>query len=280
MKGAIKSLIQIIIVLVMCLSPMGSLNITAQVRAEDTWILPETISSKPDQTSGILPSSRVEISSGITNLDDSCSSLGSLRSTETRSAPGSFSKTGPSDGALIFSSSITLSWEASSSALAYHYCYDTSNDGICSNWNYVGLHTSQALSGLESNTTYYWHVRASNEDGTAYSNGSETAYWSFKTDYLISPNDGVVTMAIQEDIKILIGGYFTRVNDLDRNHIARLFSDGTPQTSFNPNIDGRVDAIALQPDEKILVGGDFTQVSATDRNHFARLNPYGPFEYA
>jgi len=271
MKRNKKSLMQIIVVLVMCLS----MTAIAQVRAEDTWILPEATSNQLARTYGILPSSRAKISSGITNYDNLGSSLWSINATETRSAPGPFSKTAPSDGALIFSSTTTLSWEDSGGTGGYHFCYDTINDGDCSGWIYVGLQTSVPLSGLASNTTYYWHVRKTNADGTTYSNDSETAYWSFKTAYLISPNDGVVTMAIRADYKILIGGYFTQVNGVDRNHIALLTHDGNLDTSFNPNIDGRVDAIALQPDGKVLVGGNFTKVGTTDRNHLARLNPDG-----
>jgi hypothetical protein len=45
-----------------------------------------------------------------------------------------------------------------------------------------GTATSVTLSGLALNTSYYWHVRAVNGNGTTFSNGSATAFWSFKTE--------------------------------------------------------------------------------------------------
>jgi len=97
------------------------------------------------------------------------------------SMPGNFNKSMPSNGATDQSTSPTLSWESSSGATGYYYCYDTSNDNACSNWTSNGTSTSKSLSGLSQNTTYYWHVRAVNSRGTTYSNGSSTAFWSFNT---------------------------------------------------------------------------------------------------
>ena len=102
-------------------------------------------------------------------------------------APGAFNKSNPTNGATGVSTSPTLSWGASSGATSYAYCYDTSNDNACSSWVNNGTATSKALSGLASNTTYYWHVRAANGSGTTYSNGSSTAFWSFHTATTGSP---------------------------------------------------------------------------------------------
>ncbi|MBK7392594.1 MAG: delta-60 repeat domain-containing protein [Chloracidobacterium sp.] len=62
---------------------------------------------------------------------------------------------------------------------------------------------------------------------------------------------------MQPDGKILIGGIFTSILGTARNNIARLNTDGTLDTAFNPNANGGVFAIALQPDGKIVVGGEF-----------------------
>jgi hypothetical protein len=96
-------------------------------------------------------------------------------------APGAFNKSGPANGATNQSTSPTLTWTASTGALGYEYCYDTTNDNVCPAWTSNGTSTSKALSGLSSNTTYYWHVRAVNTTGTTYANGFNTAFWSFKT---------------------------------------------------------------------------------------------------
>ncbi|MEW5830809.1 MAG: clostripain-related cysteine peptidase [Chloroflexota bacterium] len=99
----------------------------------------------------------------------------------TGSLPANFNKTGPANGAANQSLSPTLTWQASSGAASYEYCYDTTNDNSCSGWTNNGASTSKTLSGLSEYTTYYWHVRALNSIGTRYSNGSSTAFWSFTT---------------------------------------------------------------------------------------------------
>jgi len=79
--------------------------------------------------------------------------------------------------------------------------------------------------------------------------------------------------AIQADGKILIGGRFSNVQGVPRNNIARLNTDGTLDTAFDPNANEDVASIAVQPDGKILIGGAFTSVGGQPRNYFARLEP-------
>ena len=77
--------------------------------------------------------------------------------------------------------------------------------------------------------------------------------------------------------KILIGGDFTAVNGVPRNHIARLNADGTLDASFDPGPgpDSSVRAIAIQVDGNVVIGGLFTFVSGSGFNHIARLLPNG-----
>ena len=95
---------------------------------------------------------------------------------------------------------------------------------------------------------------------------------------VIPPTGFVNAIAVQPDGKILIGGTFTAVLGVARNNIARLNSDGTLDTAFDPNANNEVDAIAVQADGKILVGGFFNQnigaitIGGQTRNHIARLN--------
>ncbi|MBN1305662.1 MAG: pre-peptidase C-terminal domain-containing protein [Anaerolineales bacterium] len=100
---------------------------------------------------------------------------------DLESPPGAFSKTSPSNGAVNQPTNPTLSWGTSSLATRYFYCIDDSDDDACSTWITLSGETSVDLSGLEPNTTYYWHVRSLNASGDTYSNGSTTAYWSFTT---------------------------------------------------------------------------------------------------
>jgi uncharacterized delta-60 repeat protein len=89
-----------------------------------------------------------------------------------------------------------------------------------------------------------------------------------------SAADGAInSIALQANGKILIGGSFTTVNATSRNRIARLNSDGSLDTSFNPDagINGIVQSLALQPDGNILIGGEFTTVNGVLRPFVARL---------
>lgn len=96
--------------------------------------------------------------------------------------PGAFNKLSPENGYDGTTMSPVLSWNTSVNATKYEYCYDTSNDNSCSNWVSTGTNSYVGLSGLQSNTTYYWQVRSWNGTyGPTYANGSASAFWHFKT---------------------------------------------------------------------------------------------------
>lgn len=96
--------------------------------------------------------------------------------------PGVFNKTSPVNGYDGTTMSPVLSWNTSVNATKYEYCYDTTNDGNCSNWISTGTNTYVGLSGLQGGTTYYWQIRSWNGTyGPTYANGSSTAYWWFRT---------------------------------------------------------------------------------------------------
>jgi uncharacterized delta-60 repeat protein len=93
-------------------------------------------------------------------------------------------------------------------------------------------------------------------------------------------NSDVKAIALQPDGKILIGGLFTTYNDTARNRIARLNSNGSLDTNFNPGtgVNDGVFAIALQPDSKMLIGGEFDTYNGVGRNGLARLNADGSLD--
>jgi uncharacterized delta-60 repeat protein len=94
------------------------------------------------------------------------------------------------------------------------------------------------------------------------------------------PNGSVRALALQGDGKIIIGGSFTVVHGLNRNYIARLNTDGSLDTFFDPSAgaDNPVYAIALQSDGRVLIGGDFANVNGVSRNYIARLNANGALD--
>jgi uncharacterized delta-60 repeat protein len=63
-----------------------------------------------------------------------------------------------------------------------------------------------------------------------------------------------------------------------RNRIARLNTDGSLDSGFNPNADSSVYTIAVQADGKILVGGLFTSMGGQTRDRIARLNLDGSLD--
>ena len=93
-------------------------------------------------------------------------------------------------------------------------------------------------------------------------------------------NVGISSITLQSDGKILIVGSFTAYNGTPKNRLARLNTDGSIETSFNPvtGANSNVSSIALQLDGKIIIGGSFTAYNGTDRNSIARLNTDGSLD--
>ena len=96
----------------------------------------------------------------------------------------------------------------------------------------------------------------------------------------VGANAVVHAVAVQPDGKIIIVGDFTKVNDLERNRVARLNADGSLDTSFDPGsgASAQVHAVALQPDGRILIAGLFTSVDGVARHYIARLNEDGSLD--
>lgn len=109
---------------------------------------------------------------------------------------------------------------------------------------------------------------------------------SLHTNFVVGTGaDGFVDdIAFQLDQKIILVGGFTSINGASRRGVARLNTDGSVDTAFNPgsgfNGPTRVAVVATNgvARGKILVGGDFTSVNSTNRNYIARLNSDGKLD--
>ena len=101
---------------------------------------------------------------------------------------------------------------------------------------------------------------------------------SFNVGY--GANSIIETLSVQDDGKILIGGWFTSYNGTASNRIARLNSDGSLDTSFNvgTGVDNDIETLAIQSDGKILIGGLFSSYNGTASNRLARLNSDGSLD--
>ncbi len=80
--------------------------------------------------------------------------------------PAAFEKASPSSNATNQSLTPTLSWQASTYADGYEYCVNTTQS--CSSWASAGTSMKVTLAELNSDTLYYWQVRATNDEGTTY----------------------------------------------------------------------------------------------------------------
>lgn len=92
----------------------------------------------------------------------------------------------------------------------------------------------------------------------------------------------VLTIALQSDGKIVVGGSFKTFSFDPVNYIARLKTNGALDTSFNIGTGfggsptaATVQSVVVQPDDKILVGGYFTTYKGVTQNRIVRLNTNG-----
>ncbi len=87
----------------------------------------------------------------------------------------------------------------------------------------------------------------------------------------------VYAVQMQSDGKTLLGGNFRSIGGTPVVSLARLHTDGTRDTAFNPTTDpdGAVLAMTLQSDGNVLIGGTFTAVNGVARSKLARLTTAG-----
>ncbi|MBI2279156.1 MAG: delta-60 repeat domain-containing protein [Bacteroidetes bacterium] len=128
-------------------------------------------------------------------------------------------------------------------------------------------------------------------DFTSYNGTSRNCIARLNTDGTLdaffNPGTGaqgnVYTISIQSDGKIIIGGGFTYYNGTSRNRIARLNTDGTLDTTFDPGTGigtgiNSIRTVKIQSDGKIIIGGDFNVYNGTLRQRIARLNTDGTLD--
>ncbi len=104
------------------------------------------------------------------------------------------------------------------------------------------------------------------------------------TDKAFDPGAGIdgtiYSIVVQRDGKILIGGDFTSVDSEPRNSLARLNSDGSLDTTFDPGLglESAVRTIVLDFDDTILIGGVFSSIQGKTKHSVARIKPDGMLE--
>jgi uncharacterized delta-60 repeat protein len=87
------------------------------------------------------------------------------------------------------------------------------------------------------------------------------------------PNSRVNRMAFDNQGRIVIGGLFTFVSGLFRSGLARIYPDGTVDSTFGlgTGVEGEVNDLAVDGFGRIVFGGQFTGVQTRGRGALARL---------
>jgi len=87
----------------------------------------------------------------------------------------------------------------------------------------------------------------------------------------------VTAIAVQRDGKVVIGGSFASSTGIAPSNLARLDTNGTPDSGFDLGLwmDDAVNTVVVQPDGRILFGGAFQIVDGYARRSAARLEANG-----
>ena len=117
------------------------------------------------------------------------------------------------------------------------------------------------------------HIARLNADG------SLDASFSYPSSSM-GANDTVRAVAVQTDGRILVGGYFTNLNSVQYNRIARLNLDGSLDSLFNTGSGADSPVYALGETfvnglRKIVVGGAFASLNGDNFNYIGQLNDDG-----
>lgn len=93
-------------------------------------------------------------------------------------------------------------------------------------------------------------------------------------------NGLVLTVYIQTDNKILIGGAFTTYSGITSNRIIRLNTDGTIDTGFTigTGFDSSIFEFNIQSNGKIICVGNFTTYNGISQKYICRLNIDGSLD--
>jgi len=118
------------------------------------------------------------------------------------------------------------------------------------------------------------HIARFNSDGSTDSTFSDATSG-------LGASKWIKDILIQDDGKIVIGGYFTTYSGVSSPHMARLNSDGTLDETFaltGTGFDDIVKKAILLPNNQILVMGNFQNYNGTSVMSLAKLNSDGTLD--
>lgn len=129
--------------------------------------------------------------------------------------------------------------------------------------------------------TTYNSVSGSNVGRIARLNTDGSLDDTFNTGGNGFENNEQLTLSIQDDDKIIVGGSSTIFNGNTVPRIVRLLPDGSIDNTFNVagiGPDDNVWCSRIQNDGKILMGGSFSNYNGVSSRRFARLNGNGDIQ--
>lgn len=92
------------------------------------------------------------------------------------------------------------------------------------------------------------------ESGTGFSNGD------------------VLSLLVQPDDRILVGGNFSGTFKTNPSlRLIRLLKSGNYDSSFQSDLNGKLNTMSFSSDQKLIIGGDFNSVSGLSKHRIARL---------
>ncbi|MBI3416633.1 MAG: hypothetical protein HY043_15175 [Verrucomicrobia bacterium] len=144
-------------------------------------------------------------------------------------------------------------------------------------WSLAVLPDGKVLVGSDNNTSISGQKAALlrlNHDGTVDASFHQSTLLDLPP--FVPLISSIVPMA---DGRIMICGPFSGINNRPWSSIARLFSDGTLDTSFSaPPMDSNVSSVFVQPDGKVIGVGAFNQAGSSFRKRIARFNRDGSLD--
>lgn len=153
--------------------------------------------------------------------------------------------------------------------------FNPGTTGINGTVSAIGVQADGKIIPVGNYTTYSGstknYITRANTDGTSDTGST----WNIGVGF----NGNTITLGIQSDQKIVVGGSFTSYSGSTKNYIVRLNTDGTADTGSTWNqgtgFGNAVQKIAIQPDQKIVAVGLFTTYSGSSVNRIVRINSDG-----
>ena len=110
-----------------------------------------------------------------------------------------------------------------------------------------------------------------NTDGSRDTTFGKYGFWGG------SSTDEVLTIDLQQDGKIIVGGGFDKCDSVIANSLARLDTNGVLDTTFITGLgfNQPVKGLIVQPDGQILLSGQFSYYNNFGRNNIIRLGVNG-----